>query len=244
VSSIGISRAMCKSSPRSRQTTMPAPHHSVFYRPDPLPAAQPTASKHWRQICTAAVKHERVLNLLVFADTCGILWAYCSWWMTDWSLVVIVTCRHGVGSRQEAAGADSDVPCPLGPRVLRCEAHTDDDVHASSAEHHQRSSGDAVAATVVIVWLQSDPGYSLWRPQLTAGVRYDLPHIAHLFLSLVVPSVLWCCWLGGRKGIRPVVGCWRGYLSAARCRLATATHCLLLQWNPDWFYFSDTGSPR
>jgi len=32
-----------------------------------------------------------------------------------------------------------------------------------------------------------------------------------------------------------VVGCWRGYLSGARCRLAygpadaTATHCLLLQ---------------
>ena len=53
-----------------------------------------------------------------------------------------------------------------------------------------------------------------------------------------LPSVLWHCWLGGRKGIRPVknwvVGCWRGYLSGARCRLAygpddaTATHCLLL----------------
>jgi len=28
---------------------MPAPHHSVFYRPDALPAAQPTESKHWRQ---------------------------------------------------------------------------------------------------------------------------------------------------------------------------------------------------
>ena len=53
------------------------------------------------------------------------------------------------------------------------------------------------------------------------------------------PSVLWCCWLGGRKGIRPVknwaVKCWHGYLSGARCRLAygpadaTATHCFLLQ---------------
>ena len=68
-----------------------------------------------------------------------------------------------------------------------------------------------------------------------------------------VPSVLWHCWLGGRKGIRPVknwvVGCWHGYLFAARCRLAygpadaTATHCLLLQLNPDWFYLSGTGSP-
>ena len=26
----------------------PAPHRSVFYRPDALPAAQPTVSKHWR----------------------------------------------------------------------------------------------------------------------------------------------------------------------------------------------------
>jgi len=46
VSGSGISWAICKSAPRSRQT--PAPHHSVFYRLDALPAAQPTASKHWR----------------------------------------------------------------------------------------------------------------------------------------------------------------------------------------------------
>ena len=44
----GISWAICKSAPRSRQITMPAPHPSVFYRPDALPAAQPTVSKHWR----------------------------------------------------------------------------------------------------------------------------------------------------------------------------------------------------
>ena len=45
-----------------------------------------------------------------------------------------------------------------------------------------------------------------------------------LLLLLLSLSVLWCCWLGDRKGIRPVknrvVGCWRGYLSGARCRLA------------------------
>ena len=37
-------------------------------------------------------------------------------------------------------------------------------------------------------------------------------------------TVLWCCWLGDRKGIQPVknwvVRCWHGYLSGARCRLA------------------------
>ena len=38
-------------------------------------------------------------------------------------------------------------------------------------------------------------------------------------LSALLPSVLWRCWFGGRKGIRPVenwvVGCWHGYLSLA-----------------------------
>jgi len=48
VSGSGISWAICKSAPRSRQITMPTPQQSVFYRPDALPAAQPTASKHWR----------------------------------------------------------------------------------------------------------------------------------------------------------------------------------------------------
>jgi len=37
----------------------------------------------------------------------------------------------------------------------------------------------------------------------------------------LVPSVLWRCWLGSRKGIRPVidwvVGCWRGYLYLISC---------------------------
>ena len=48
VSGSGISRAIWKSAPRSKEITTPVPHHCVFYRPDALPAAQPTASKHWR----------------------------------------------------------------------------------------------------------------------------------------------------------------------------------------------------
>ena len=44
----GISWVVCKSAPCSRQITTPAPHHSVIYRPGALPAAQPTASRHWR----------------------------------------------------------------------------------------------------------------------------------------------------------------------------------------------------
>ena len=63
--------------------------------------------------------------------------------------------------------------------------------------------------------------------------------IAFYCIYMCMTSVHRHCWLGGRKGIRPVknwvVGCWRGCLSKARCRLAygpadaTATYCLLLQ---------------
>jgi len=49
VSGSGISWAICKSAPHSRQIATPTPHRSVFYRPDALPAAQPTVWKHWRQ---------------------------------------------------------------------------------------------------------------------------------------------------------------------------------------------------
>ena len=45
VSGSGISWAIYKSALPSRQTTTPALHHSVFYRPDALPATQPTVSK-------------------------------------------------------------------------------------------------------------------------------------------------------------------------------------------------------
>ena len=70
VSGIGISWAICKSAPCSRLTTMPAPHHSVFYRPScrptnsvkalkahccffftgRMPSCHPTTSMHWRHI--------------------------------------------------------------------------------------------------------------------------------------------------------------------------------------------------
>jgi len=60
--------------------------------------------------------------------------------------------------------------------------------------------------------------------------------------------------LGGRKGIQPVkklngaVLLWLSVWSevgrlAYGLADAASTHCLLLQWNPDWFYFSGTGSP-
>jgi len=56
VSGSGISWAVCKSALRSRQPCQ-HPTTQVFYRPDALPAAQPTASKHWNYIPNSGLHH-------------------------------------------------------------------------------------------------------------------------------------------------------------------------------------------
>ena len=65
----GIRWAICKSAPRSSQITMPVPHHSVFYRPDALPAAQQhqsTEGKHIHvNIFTEGVTYSCVLKKLL-----------------------------------------------------------------------------------------------------------------------------------------------------------------------------------
>ena len=75
VSGSGFSWAICKSAPRSIQITMPATHHSFFYRPDALPAAQPTASKHW--------SHEHWRHM--YTNT---------WWSVTLSVIKTKTCNH------------------------------------------------------------------------------------------------------------------------------------------------------
>jgi len=61
----------------------------------------------------------------------------------------------------------------------------------------------------------------------------------------IMPSVLWCCWLGGRKGIRPVknwvVGCWHDYVwvKVQICIWTSWCHRHSLSLAPvnlDWFY--------
>jgi len=69
VSGSGISWAICKSAPRYRHITTPAPHQSVFYRPDALHAAQPTASKHWR--------HSHSMRLCICNDTVSVHLSVC-----------------------------------------------------------------------------------------------------------------------------------------------------------------------
>jgi len=59
VSGSGISWAICKSAPCSRQTTTPAPYHSVFYRPDALPAAQPTCQSTEGSVNTKMQQYQK-----------------------------------------------------------------------------------------------------------------------------------------------------------------------------------------
>jgi len=73
VSGSGISWAICKSAPCSRQITISALHHSVFYRLDALPATQPTASKHWRLPLSTCV-----ISLL--GEVCVMYGCYWWWW--------------------------------------------------------------------------------------------------------------------------------------------------------------------
>ena len=68
-------------------------------------------------------------------------------------------------------------------------------------------------------------------------------------ISCELPSVLWRCWLGGRKGIWPVknwvVGCWRGYLSGATCRLALwPIDISKIQISFTFLVLAHLGSPR
>ena len=79
MSGSGICWDICKSAPRSIQITTSAPHQSDFYRLDALPAAQPTASMHWR--------HWLVRYVLYIGDIVD-TWsnAKCLCWTVSWSV--------------------------------------------------------------------------------------------------------------------------------------------------------------
>ena len=53
---------------------MPAPHHSVLYRPDALPAAQPTASKALKALLRSDHRCYNPATLLGF-ETCISVWS-------------------------------------------------------------------------------------------------------------------------------------------------------------------------
>ena len=91
VTGSGISWAICKSAPRSRQITIPAPHHWVFYRPDALPGAKPTVSKHWRQCLHCSTHYKKCFVLLIQSLWCNI--SRCVF-ECSWTLLVTITSHQ------------------------------------------------------------------------------------------------------------------------------------------------------
>jgi len=86
VSGNGISWAICKSAPWPKHITTPASHHSVFYRLHALPAAQPTASKHWRHSTKGICLMAQVVKIvLIFAVQQDIWFCNCRWLCYDWA---------------------------------------------------------------------------------------------------------------------------------------------------------------
>ena len=64
---------------------MPAPHHSVFYRLDALPATQPKASKHWRQVLQCF----QIQSNLVISNSVNSISAYIEvrLWSGPWVII-------------------------------------------------------------------------------------------------------------------------------------------------------------
>jgi len=99
------------------------------------------------------------------------------------------------------------------------------------------------------------------KPHLRSSKVYGSLHFyLHLYVQTNVPSVLWHCWLGVRKSIRPVKNWVWVRVGAVIClqRGADCLHMVLLmplrpktptslasyKSRLDWFYISGTGFPR
>jgi len=90
--------------------TMPAPHHSIFYRPDVLPDIQPTVSKHSRRkmcintnencICEAKIRlwKSTYLNMTVKTQQCESYLYYLTYSYVNPSWIVSKWCPIWVGS--------------------------------------------------------------------------------------------------------------------------------------------------
>ena len=109
VSSSGISWAICKSAHRSRQITMPAPHHSFFYRPDDHPAAQPTVSKHWRyNVTMMTLQMHQWLPSLSTAQLAFYLFKAWKWYHQHWWAWTTSYCQSHARGHNRQVG---HLPC-------------------------------------------------------------------------------------------------------------------------------------
>ena len=158
VSGSGIRWDICKSAPSSREKTMPAPHHSVFYRLDALPAAQPTASKHWRSILliVADQLHTSDDNICTY-----VAWCWC-----------VVAAAAGRVVRQSS---DTGRLLPAGPEhhqrqsAGRCRHRACHKTDVGGTWHGRQTAVDTERAGVVTDVTRRHHGEVRQRPGNTVG---------------------------------------------------------------------------
>ena len=211
MSGSGISWAMCKSAPRSRQITMPAPHHSVFFTCW-MPCKQPTVSKHWRHTIFCInfwyklfrnwrlTKSKFWLKVIQHISTEN--------WPTDVQLNCATSVAADFYFRSHLAclsdalepSADS-VALPLStacPSVSRV---------ATDSVGTELQQAVTVDLTLIVLWKVTDLCCCLCdclsaytdRPDSETGSRW-----LYGMLCIFVASLLWHCYLGARKSVWPV----------------------------------------
>ena len=188
------------------QTTTPTSHHSVFYRPDALPDAQPTASKHWRQCRLCRFSYAAsYLHSLWSVDSC-------------WQCTHIYTFYSPLDCVRDHPGK----PVPESTCIL-LKQKTYANLHITQTDNHTNTLSLSFYRSDAIV----PPNQQC---QSTEGRQYEiLFFICHMaFFTCQAPlyatlcavtwemlwctiiSVLWRCWLDSRKGKRAVKIEWWG----------------------------------
>ena len=108
--------------------------------------------------------------------------------------------------------------------VRFCTAPTRMDLLSFHSHHFKPQHINTTLFTHLLLLLDA-----IFQLILHVNIVSNCPKSRIWLFIYIMPSVLWRCWLGGRKGIRPVknrvVGYWHGYLSGARCRLAPPSWC-------------------
>ena len=114
----------------------------------------------------------------------------------------------------EDLNASTVLQCPIDTLVCWLPVH----VHCPLSVSHTETCNDGFYDLFSERTLLDCRQYffSVCSQVLTGAFSRDRQKFSHHYIITVLPSVLWRCWLGGRKGIWPVknwvVGCWCGYL--------------------------------
>ena len=103
VSGSGISWAICKSAPRSRRITTPAPHHSVFYRPDAFLSLS-LSDTPWAALMCVVCVYDRRWMLVEPRSAFTVTLHISHLWLTSRLLIRI---RGSVGSAVDNACSSS-----------------------------------------------------------------------------------------------------------------------------------------